>query len=96
MAHATIDIEAVLVEGMDLIGARLQVQLLVRGAEHGVGGRIRLAVDAADFQLAGNHQLQHLAFRQGGTGIQLNVRLLGTGGQQTRHGDNEQTAHENS
>ncbi|MNJ69603.1 hypothetical protein D3C77_659730 [compost metagenome] len=78
MAHATRDVEAVLVERMNPIGTRPQVQLLVCGAEHGVGGRIRLAIDAADFQLGGNHQRQHLALRQWLTGIQLNGGLLST------------------
>src|SRR5690606_14090251 len=96
MAHATIDIEAVLVERVNLIVTRLQVQTLVRGTEHGIGSRVRLAVDAADFQFAGNHQRQYLALRQWRTGIQLDVALLGTGSHQASHGDNKQTAHENS
>src|SRR5690606_4553886 len=63
VAHAAVDIETVLVEGLNLVGTGLQMQALVRSAKHGVGSRVWLAVDTADFQFAGNHQRQYLALR---------------------------------
>src|SRR5699024_6594684 len=80
VTDTTIDIEAVLVEGTDLIGPRLQLQALVSGTETPVGRRNLLTIDALHFQLVGHHYGECLPVRQRCPGVELHMGLLSAGG----------------
>src|SRR5690606_16388371 len=60
MAYTAINVEAVLVERVDLVGPWLQFQALVSVTKTPVGGGNLPAVDALHFEFIGHHHGEHL------------------------------------
>ena len=79
VAHSTIDVESLLVERIDAVFTRLQMQCLVIGTKHGIGAAYPLPIDTLDFKFIGDDNGKNLLFRQSIAWIELYMGLLRAG-----------------
>src|SRR5690606_30894480 len=96
VAQAATNVEDALVEGADLVFARLQMEDLCIDSKHRVSRWHVLPVDAHDLKRVGHLNHYHLLLGQLGARIQFHVGLLGTGRQQASKGYTYNATHEDS